>query len=241
MSENKFTKYLLYAIGEIILVMIGILLALQVNNWNEGKKARNAERTLLISLKTEMEYNIQELDRSRKLNDANIKGAGRLIDVLSPTPRKDISEQELANLFSDALQEKTEFEPSLSVINSGQLTMISNEALKNAFLSIDAKVQHYRENESTVNRIRWDCTLQILEEGNFRKAADLVIDTSGWYSTKESSFENTGYRLLQSQQFENKLVLFLATSLTSELEHFEPMNELFHAICKMLDQELEKF
>ncbi|PKA99793.1 hypothetical protein B0O79_3514 [Flavobacteriaceae bacterium MAR_2009_75] len=36
LSENKFRKYLLYAIGEIVLVMIGILLALQVNNWNES-------------------------------------------------------------------------------------------------------------------------------------------------------------------------------------------------------------
>jgi len=40
LSENKIGKYLLYALGEILLVMIGILLALQVNNWNETKKLR---------------------------------------------------------------------------------------------------------------------------------------------------------------------------------------------------------
>ena len=39
MSENKTGKYIKYALGEILLVMIGILLALQVNNWNEGRKA----------------------------------------------------------------------------------------------------------------------------------------------------------------------------------------------------------
>ena len=38
LTENKFSKYLLYAIGEIILVVIGILIALQINNWNEGRK-----------------------------------------------------------------------------------------------------------------------------------------------------------------------------------------------------------
>ncbi|MEH6514960.1 MAG: hypothetical protein V7670_17480 [Maribacter arcticus] len=37
LTENKFSKYMLYAIGEVILVMIGILLALQVNNWNETR------------------------------------------------------------------------------------------------------------------------------------------------------------------------------------------------------------
>ena len=38
MNENKPAKYLKYAVGEVLLVMIGILLALQVNNWNEGRK-----------------------------------------------------------------------------------------------------------------------------------------------------------------------------------------------------------
>ena len=39
LTENKFSKYLLYAFGEIILVIIGILIALSINNWNEEKKA----------------------------------------------------------------------------------------------------------------------------------------------------------------------------------------------------------
>ena len=41
LTENKISKYLLYAIGEIILVVIGILIALQVNNWNEDRKFKN--------------------------------------------------------------------------------------------------------------------------------------------------------------------------------------------------------
>ncbi|WP_375324001.1 DUF6090 family protein [Flagellimonas sp. GZD32] len=43
LSENKFSKYLVYAVGEIILVVIGILIALQINNWNEKRKARIVE------------------------------------------------------------------------------------------------------------------------------------------------------------------------------------------------------
>ena len=38
LAENKISKYLIYAFGEIILVVIGILIALQINNWNEGRK-----------------------------------------------------------------------------------------------------------------------------------------------------------------------------------------------------------
>ncbi|MEZ4739299.1 MAG: DUF6090 family protein [Flavobacteriales bacterium] len=50
LKENRFTRYLLYAIGEIALVMIGILLALQVNNWNEGRKRSVQEQKILKEL-----------------------------------------------------------------------------------------------------------------------------------------------------------------------------------------------
>ena len=69
LSEGKTGKYLKYAIGEIILVMIGILLALQVNNWNENRKAKIREKALLVNLtanlyidKTRFTYNLKEAD-----------------------------------------------------------------------------------------------------------------------------------------------------------------------------------
>ncbi|RMA56305.1 hypothetical protein BXY75_3427 [Ulvibacter antarcticus] len=51
LTENKFSKYLLYAIGEILLVMIGILLAFQVNKWNEIKKDNILQKNLLKEIK----------------------------------------------------------------------------------------------------------------------------------------------------------------------------------------------
>ena len=54
LMENKTGKYLKYAIGEIVLVMIGILLALQVNNWNENRKSEEKELKLLIELKDDL-------------------------------------------------------------------------------------------------------------------------------------------------------------------------------------------
>ena len=50
LSENSFSKYLLYAIGEIILVVIGILIALQINNWSEEKKDTKKEYQILLSI-----------------------------------------------------------------------------------------------------------------------------------------------------------------------------------------------
>jgi len=60
LSENKFSKYLLYATGEIILVVIGILIALQINNWNENRKNQNTineyYRQLLEDLKKDISF-----------------------------------------------------------------------------------------------------------------------------------------------------------------------------------------
>lgn len=46
-GEGNFPKYLLYAIGEILLVVVGILIALQVNNWNESKAQKSQEAVYL--------------------------------------------------------------------------------------------------------------------------------------------------------------------------------------------------
>ena len=51
LSDNKFRKYLVYAIGEILLVVIGILIALQVNNWNEYNKERILEIEILEEIR----------------------------------------------------------------------------------------------------------------------------------------------------------------------------------------------
>jgi len=53
-KENKASKYLLYAIGEIMLVMIGILLALQVNNWNESRKQQLSETEIISGIKNDL-------------------------------------------------------------------------------------------------------------------------------------------------------------------------------------------
>lgn len=65
-SENKVIAYLRYAIGEILLVVIGILIALQVNNWNENRKLQNDKHKLLQALKKEFLENKANLEEQVK-------------------------------------------------------------------------------------------------------------------------------------------------------------------------------
>ena len=61
-DDNKPLKYMRYAIGEIILVVIGILIALSINNWNEKRKEGIKEQTILISLKANLQENLKLKD-----------------------------------------------------------------------------------------------------------------------------------------------------------------------------------
>ncbi len=77
LSEGKTGKYFKYALGEILLVMIGILLAIQVNNWNETSKQSKKELVLLANLKNDVNADIMSLTRndstySKLKNDAEI-------------------------------------------------------------------------------------------------------------------------------------------------------------------------
>jgi len=58
LSENKFSKYLVYAIGEIVLVVIGILIALSINNWNQSTNDRVYELKMLTEIKSALENDI---------------------------------------------------------------------------------------------------------------------------------------------------------------------------------------
>lgn len=62
LSENKFYKYLIYALGEIILVVIGILIALNINNWNEEQKKATKRHELLIGMTKELAQDIAAHD-----------------------------------------------------------------------------------------------------------------------------------------------------------------------------------
>ena len=70
MEKNKTGKYLKYAIGEIILVVIGILIALSLNNWNDSRKLENKKQELVSNLINDFEENIELLKPAITFGDS---------------------------------------------------------------------------------------------------------------------------------------------------------------------------
>ena len=82
LSKNHLGKNLLYALGEVLLVMVGILLALQVDNWNEQRKERRDELELLKALKTDLVLTRNEMDTIVEYNQQYLKGYRLIYDSI---------------------------------------------------------------------------------------------------------------------------------------------------------------
>ena len=241
LSEGKTGKYLKYAIGEIVLVVIGILIALQINNWNEQRKTNNKEQNLLNALKQEFVYNQEELQNVIVINSNNIEGAGEFASILSPKKTK-LSEQEIAKYWDKAFRQEAIFRPSLGVlneaINSGNLSIITNTELRTFLSSFNAQLQQLRKQEETVFDFRLQCYQSLRNEGNFRKILDNVMNTETWYKLPSSPFENSNKSLLQSEQFENDIVLFIGTSVYLENNFLIPLKNKMSECIQILNSEI---
>lgn len=82
LTENKFSKYLIYAIGEIILVVIGILIALSINNWNEQSKESKLELEILIGLSNDLANNNVKIASMISSDSSIISGNQHLLTLL---------------------------------------------------------------------------------------------------------------------------------------------------------------
>ena len=100
LSEGKTGKYLKYAIGEIILVVIGILIALQINTWNEERSDKNQERQLLSQMYKELEMDYSHLIEISDYSKEKLNATKLLINVID---QKITYYDSLNNAFSNAI------------------------------------------------------------------------------------------------------------------------------------------
>ena len=121
-AGNKVSKYLLYAIGEIILVVIGILIALSINNWNDTKKQHRADIEFLNNLKDEIISDTLAISfRTKLYNDLNenIRTALILIDTA------EVLNKEETKLISRVIIQAEYLLPVQGELSSNGLTIAS--------------------------------------------------------------------------------------------------------------------
>ena len=151
-SEAKFRKYLVYAVGEIVLVVLGILIALQINNWNEYRKERQKETELLLQIQTEYQSNLEQLDEKIRMRNDLIKSGLTLMEY-QDFPNRRNEDSILAHL--EATRIAPTFDPiNDDIIGSGQIHLIQNKKLKNLLTRWSSEVVQVTEEEVLWNNYR---------------------------------------------------------------------------------------
>ena len=136
--ENKTGKYFKYAIGEIVLVVIGILIALQINNWNEKRKERTIELSYLNRLVIDLEENKTLWQKTLKRKKKQLKAAHVFLNFRFSKNQDTIIKilphfQKLGNWKDININQVTFNE----MVSSGNLNLITNDSIKIKLLNLD--------------------------------------------------------------------------------------------------------
>lgn len=235
LSKKKVSRYLAYATGEILLVVIGILIALGINNSNQRRINRNIEQIYLAGLEGEFETSKSKLLELIKINHQNIEGAKSILSF--PADQTDLlNEQKFSELLYQSFSSDIAFNPNNSLleemINSGNLKIISNTELRRLLMNWNATIEDIARQENELSIQRENVLDQFrTEENSLRTIFDQVgVSEELTIPKGENRFSNL--ELLNSTKFENNVLMFILTSHATEKAHYNP---LLQNIEKILD------
>lgn len=240
--EKKFRNYLLYAIGEIILVVIGILIALAINNGQEKRILEKKEQTYLKGLKTEFQFSKLKLKELIEVNRNNYEGAKKIIEHISQDTIA-ITEKQFSNLLYNSFVSDISFNPNNSLLNemlnSGSLKDLSNPQLRmdltNWISTLDDIAK--QENELAVQREK---VLDMFR--NNENSIRTIFDLAGVNAALDLPAGNktsSNLHLLNSREFDNNILTFILTAYATENAHYLPLLENLNDILELLDAEIK--
>ncbi len=154
LEQGKTANYLKYAIGEIILVVIGILIALSINDWNDSRKQKLVDTKYFKNLKNDLIGDTERLDLMINYCDEKVKVAKKIMDK--------IKQDTIGSLYEFSNDMKTllfvdEFRPDQSTYNemksSGNFSTIQNDTLKLKILKLQ---KTYIDIEALQDHMRYD-------------------------------------------------------------------------------------
>ena len=149
-NKGQTSKYFRYAFGEVVLIVVGILIALQINNWNEGRKLEGDRQELINALKVDFEENLRSLDRSIKAADRRKDDMEQfLIDIFDETKEMDPVEFRQSSLrFFSPGAFTARLRAYRQATSSGFIQFLRNDDLSemlHTFDSVNARLQDLEE------------------------------------------------------------------------------------------------
>jgi len=222
LGEGKTGKYLKYAIGEIILVVIGILIALQINNWNENQKTDRWEQRFLIDLQNELKNDFSQLTKVYNVQMAKGKACRKVLELIKTIDEKD--KAKLDSVYGVSQSSNPTFFPTTGVYDSGmsagKIENIKNDSLKYTIMNLynhfyKRMVYNGEVLDDVVEKVDWEKRIYFDESSG---------KTRSWESIHEFEFkaqirflldQNVVYTRLAKQNLEqiNTVINMIANEL----------------------------
>jgi hypothetical protein len=186
LSENKFRRYLLYAVGEILLVVIGILIALQVDNWNKNRSQQKEAVTFYQNTMQQLLEDRQNFQSQIEHNNRNIGPFNYAIALIGANNRIDMDS--LGSItgmlvdYSDFDRQGNIYE---TIVNSGDVKLLKNEEIKKRLRRLEQTYLYSNRMET----IHYDALMLMIPD--ISKTVNIisreVVDADGLFS---ANFQN---------------------------------------------------
>jgi hypothetical protein len=218
--------------------MIGILLALQVNNWNEERKIRVAEQNILQNLRTELLLNIENLKSNIEYHELAHRSSVKLLNLFG----SDVSETSAISL--DTLLFNTEsvytFEVRngyiKSIISSGNLDYLRNEKLKSMLTSFEGEVINGLEEFEVIQNLIINRLWPEID-GKI-SSSNRVISNGEYGDFPKGTYDSDYHWFFQSRVLED-IISNVDSWRIDAIKDEQALLEFFEETLLILDQEIE--
>ena len=241
-EKNKTGKYFKYALGEIILVVIGILIALQINNWNEKKKLKVEEVKFLKNFKqsliADIEFNDFRFDKYELTKES--------ISFLLNHIEQDLQYQDSLKYHFGRITQTWTPKINMEVfeaLKSNDLNLISNDGLRDKLISyyswssnvLDAQINKYVQRIEDANSTIFNTRFNALWNGNYKK----YRVTENFDDLKLEMIPNNYNELKKDEEF-----MYFLRSLKNQFYwdievSQNDINEKVNDLIKSIDSELK--
>jgi len=239
MDKNKTGKYFKYAIGEIILVVIGILIALQINNSNNQRIEKESDIKYLTNIRIDLNKDIKSLDYNIEFREKKSRGTQKIIEQINGMPIEDLTETTY-NVINTLNQER--FQPSNvtynDLVSSGNMNLISNDSIKLYLFELSLLYQknifglehETHEYEEFISKPMFHYT-----DIERMKPVFLGVKTAEEMTISEQDFD----KLFESKEFKNGCVVSIWT--TAEMvQIYMDIKTNSNSIIDIIDMDLKK-
>ena len=235
MEQNKARTYLLYAVGEILLVVIGILIAIQINTAFDNRVKAEKHQRLVDDLYSEYSENLGQLNTVIYYHQLVYDSGLRLLELIL-VGGEGSTQNEIRQLLYENSYRWT-FDPLNGVlassISSGDIHLLNNDSLKVMLFSWEDRVLDAREEQDRANADYNGINSYL---NDHIMVADVLMHDPSGYGVRESPFQSNYWQIFKDRTYENHIsnrVTYTADVLTE----LEPLREMNMQILQLLEEE----